>query len=396
MLFIHIGFHKTGTTTIQSFAAANEARLAAAGVLYPKLGRVGGAHMNFTNQLRGSSLFQQRKGGLDDLRSLIDSSDKDVFISSEAFHILNPAQVERLARKLEGVETVIIVYVRPLSEVMVSSYMQNAKTGHFVENFDEFFESRTTAGVAPKGVYRGLLELQSWADTFGWRSLRIRTLDPEGLDGGDLLSDLVNALGLSWKRLGESQSTQSRNLSPGWKAVELIRSLQKAAGGLDGLREQRDYVFVREGAHAIYRAGETIAEELGLNFDRGNYLSAAQLEFCDVLYAGFIHELNARLHGSELRAGSAIRAPRKFLPEPDRVPVAERDIFYERMAIALAKSLREMQATAAAVAGPTLVAERDARAAARRQREQRGARPQARNRSRDRRGDTPVAGELDS
>ena len=39
MLYLHIGFHKAGSTTLQTFLRDNAAALAAAGVDYPEIGR---------------------------------------------------------------------------------------------------------------------------------------------------------------------------------------------------------------------------------------------------------------------------------------------------------------------------------------------------------------------
>ena len=50
LMFLHIGYPKTGTTGLQQFFVDNAERLRAHGILYPQTGRIGLAHyaLNFS------------------------------------------------------------------------------------------------------------------------------------------------------------------------------------------------------------------------------------------------------------------------------------------------------------------------------------------------------------
>jgi hypothetical protein len=340
MLFIHIGFHKTGTSTIQYFCTANLDRLTRLGIHYPRSGRIKGGHghTNLAGQLRRSALFRPRFGGAREIADEFSASNaKHLLLSAEAFHILPPETIQELKEALPPMPAKIIAYVRDLASMTVSSYAQNAKTGHYTGDFDNYFSSR----FRPEVPYRGFRELENWADVFGWPAMHVRELNPEHLDGGDLLTDFVQALGIDWPALGEGVERGPRNVTPGWKAVELIRAVQAQAGTLEGLKEVEGYPAIRRSAHCIFRAGEAIAERQGLNSERGQYLTADQREACDRAYAEFVDRLNKVIVGPPIPPPLA-RAiePRPFLPDSTRVPVEERAAFFEEMSYSLAQALR--------------------------------------------------------
>lgn len=348
MLFIHIGFHKTGTSTIQYFAQSNQAKLAECGLIYPDLGRIKGGHghTNLAGELRGSQLFRPHFGGLDHImRQMTENPDKHFILSSEALHVLPLEQIRDLLTRLPPIEVRIIAYVRDLAALTVSAYAQNAKTGHFVEDFDEFFATRVMNQAASKSGYRGFTELKAWAEVFGWEAMHVRELDERHLDGGDLLTDFLHAVGIDWSDLGPDVDRGPRNVSPGWKAVELIRSVQASAGGLRGQREEEGYSAIRRSAKAIHGAGEAIADRQDLNADKGDYLTREQLDVCAGLYLRFVEQLNGVLRGRPLppRKESALR-PRSFLPKPERIPLPERAAFYTEMSFELARTLRSFTA----------------------------------------------------
>ena len=68
--FVHVGTHKTGTTSLQSMLAANAKILRAAGVLVPLAGRVergSAGHHNVAWELLRDQRFDPRHGTLEAL-----------------------------------------------------------------------------------------------------------------------------------------------------------------------------------------------------------------------------------------------------------------------------------------------------------------------------------------
>ena len=63
--------------------------------------------------------------------------------------------------------------------------------------------------------------LCSWAEHFGWSATRVRTLSPESLYGGDLISDFCSALTVE----APASVPIRRNASPHWLELQLARCL---------------------------------------------------------------------------------------------------------------------------------------------------------------------------
>jgi hypothetical protein len=90
-IVIHIGTHKTGTTSIQAFLAKNRTRLKECGILYPYAGtrdRLPGPH-NIAWELSGDARFDPRMGTVSDLLSEVcRSEERTTILSSEDFEYL--------------------------------------------------------------------------------------------------------------------------------------------------------------------------------------------------------------------------------------------------------------------------------------------------------------------
>lgn len=87
-LVIHIGMHKTGTTTIQRALAKSRERLAAQGVVYPRIGPRAGHHALVAQWVALPSAFRV-SGGPDPVWRWLDAThargDRTVILSSEKF-----------------------------------------------------------------------------------------------------------------------------------------------------------------------------------------------------------------------------------------------------------------------------------------------------------------------
>lgn len=108
-IFIHIGTHKTGTTSLQTFLHCHSAELADAGIYLPVSGTVEEAsgptrvHHNLAFELLGDSRFDMRLGGLDDIvAELHDSHAHSAIISSEelAYLVENPKGLQKFETAL--------------------------------------------------------------------------------------------------------------------------------------------------------------------------------------------------------------------------------------------------------------------------------------------------------
>lgn len=136
-LVFHIGFPKTGSTSIQEAFATGGVKVAGRRILYP-------AHVSHNYLPRQFEAWLRRgvvepgapgRPGLADLATLLAARDfDDAVISSELFEGTDPADFDRVAREflLPQVDDYrVICYVRPHAARILSSYAEQVKSGMF-------------------------------------------------------------------------------------------------------------------------------------------------------------------------------------------------------------------------------------------------------------------------
>lgn len=87
-VILHIGTHKTATTTLQDMFARNADLLAQHGVIYPRLGRTAGHHGLVMDWNQLPKIYELPDGSLANLRRIAEdhaAGDATVFLSSEEF-----------------------------------------------------------------------------------------------------------------------------------------------------------------------------------------------------------------------------------------------------------------------------------------------------------------------
>lgn len=332
MIAVHIGLKKSGSSSIQSFLAANADALAGLGVDFPVVGRGPfSAHHNFAWQMMGRRKFIARRGGLEDLARAWRRRRAPVrLLSSEMFEGCDAAQVARLREALAGLgEPVrILLYIRGLASLISSSYAQKIKNGKNAHDFDTFFAERM---AQPRIDF--FRTAQNWASVFGWDAMRVRLLAPEGLVNGDLIDDLLTALDLD--PIAPKVRTLARpgviNPAPGWRVLEAVRALSTDRDGLEprhplkriGDRQPRAF-----GAAAL-RAGDA----LGWNADRGLYLTRGQALACHDAYRKAVARLNQVLSTAlpSLELENASLPERPWMPDVDHIEPGPLRAFYDRM-----------------------------------------------------------------
>lgn len=133
---LHIGTHKTATTTIQDMLVHNAALLAQQGVIYPKLGRANGHHGLVTDWNHALPLiYAYPEGSLGTLRQINEahaSGDQTVFLSSEEFsrgRRDSKPDFTAIRAALAGFERIEVVCVlREQWQFIQSIYLEVAKS----------------------------------------------------------------------------------------------------------------------------------------------------------------------------------------------------------------------------------------------------------------------------
>ena len=129
---LHIGPHKTGTTTIQGALHLARERLAAQGVVYPGTGRQPlRAILAVTGQpaLLGESLPDMAHWAWL-VREVTNARDKRVAVSSEFLAEADDAAACRVVRDLGGQRVHVVVTLRPLSRILPSQWQQYLQNGY--------------------------------------------------------------------------------------------------------------------------------------------------------------------------------------------------------------------------------------------------------------------------
>jgi hypothetical protein len=176
--YIHIGTHKTGTTTLQTFFARNAAWLGRRGVHYPSAGRTQHGHHNLAWELYGDARFSAAFGTLAALREELARCRKPVVaISSEDLCLLHdlPDAIARLAATIAGAgyEPYFVLDVRPQVDYVEALYATYALLAgrhrdfmHFVRrSFDDFANEGFATGQITS-CRPALLTYDRLADTF--------------------------------------------------------------------------------------------------------------------------------------------------------------------------------------------------------------------------------------
>ena len=131
-LILHIGTHKTGTTTIQDTLWHNAAKLARHGVEYPKLPYPHCGHHGLIAESVGlSDTYRLKKGGFAHLKKLAEKfadSDRDLILSSEEFSRAErnrSVDFDRLREIFKAFERVtVLCFIRPQWQFLQSIYVE--------------------------------------------------------------------------------------------------------------------------------------------------------------------------------------------------------------------------------------------------------------------------------
>jgi hypothetical protein len=194
-VYLHIGFPKTGTTSIQVWMTGNADVLAAQGVLYPVAGRGKGdyrfGHHLFPNALKQtpSSELAMSWPDMNELHNEIARSPATkVFISSESFcELIDQTAIDLLACKLRDLDVRIICYVRRQDEFVTSLW--STAVAYYGE------KQPVTSYLAYPGLdYAWVVSL--WARAFGSAAILLRAYEKSQLVSGDIVADVLMTCGI--------------------------------------------------------------------------------------------------------------------------------------------------------------------------------------------------------
>jgi len=192
-ILLHIGVHKTGSTALQGFFAANRLRLLEHGILYPQAARWPEDSVRYAHHRLPWSLL--RPDRVADpwpalRRELAHSAAEVAILSAERFEGLRrDDQLTKLGSLLADHEVTVIVYLRRQDEYLHGDYC--TRIVHNGEDLDfEAYKARKT----PNLDYRKLLE--RWERRFGREALVVRPYERSQLADADIVADFAAGAGI--------------------------------------------------------------------------------------------------------------------------------------------------------------------------------------------------------
>lgn len=201
-IYVHCGFHKTGSTAIQQALCEHSVDLRDRKILYPETGRVGqpGGHHNIAWQLATDRRFRRSAGDLGDLFEEVASFDGDVVLSSEDFEssISSPRNwlpFLSLARS-HGRTIKLVVYIRNQTAYLESLFLEMLRHG-FGDDFLAFAHASFAYGVLRWKEWQFHFDYYAVATIwFGVPDVSIMFRNYHDLRDGSPTSDFASVIGL--------------------------------------------------------------------------------------------------------------------------------------------------------------------------------------------------------
>lgn len=227
-LFLHIGFNKTGSTSIQRNLALNAKALRSRGILYPhdpdapytqRWQHVPLAAAVPGNQLNWLSPRKKKTKGAawDKLAEVLDASDcSTVILSSEGFGglTMQAEQIDWLKKKLAGFDITVIAYIRRQDSYFLSAYQQRIKAGSSTPFRFDMHETMPALCFSQR--------LAPWRAAFGPERVIVRPFAPALWPENELFTDFLQALDIDHEGLALAEPS---NEGLDHRAVELLRRL---------------------------------------------------------------------------------------------------------------------------------------------------------------------------
>jgi hypothetical protein len=166
IVYLHIGPHKTGTTSLQNALLRENARLKALGVEYIVTGGRGNANFsarairNKPTQKLDSAVAVPRRYWTDIVRAARSSTATVCIISGEGFADCDNDEIALIAHELAPGQLRIVLTLRPIAKILPSQWQQYVQNAMMTGSFDDWLSEsldrfdRMNSIVDPEGFWR--------------------------------------------------------------------------------------------------------------------------------------------------------------------------------------------------------------------------------------------------
>ena len=263
---VHIGPHKTGTTSLQTALFGARAAMLAQGVRHVGKTRNPAAAVRAVTGRAGPTSEGKPESMLfwrDLVGEIRRAREPRVVVSSEFFSLASPEVIERIVRDLDRERLHVLVTLRPLGRILPSQWQQNVQGG-MTKTYEAWL--RQVFGDQPGGARDAFWQLhrhdqliERWAAVLGPERVTAVVVDEK--DHAMLLRVFEGLLGLrDGTLMVEARPVEPLDRPlPRWEAVRAFNVAAKGAGitrGRPGEDDEARGGHAHEAAPAWARRGE--------------------------------------------------------------------------------------------------------------------------------------------
>lgn len=239
-IIVHIGFPKTGTTSLQAGLRRARKQLVESGFCYPAtLGDANQYHLeayafDFSKGLGTHTVvgvhsqedleryrLQRAQKFFNEISALPDEVETIIVSNEGLAGLTDPAEFERFFELLNKVGEVekVVAYIRRQDKNAVSNYTTYLKTGGTRKNILQKYRPGTSAYI----FYGDKLKL--WANHIGIKKIAVRYFDKSELIDGDIFADFRTVTGLPKAVEFEVKERTNPSITPA--ACEFLRAFNE-------------------------------------------------------------------------------------------------------------------------------------------------------------------------
>lgn len=232
---------------------------------------------------------------------------RSLLVSNEGLCGFHEVFARAMAQDLRELDVQVLFWMRPYGEWAVSSYAFDSLIGAQSRDFCGYLEA-----LEPKVSVLPMLSI--WAEPLGWDRLRIRSLHPADLVGGDLATDGMSALDLA-----PPPTTIRQNVTPGWIVTELVRCVLAGEAPDIPPAARLPLADILSTAETVDYYVRLASDRHGRELQRGAYLSPALAQRLGDLYDRDLDLLWKRT-GLRLQPDPRSDPTSDMTPSPEAIP----------------------------------------------------------------------------
>jgi len=226
--YIHIGIHKTGTTSLQKMLAWNRPYLKSKGLLYPHKCTWRGGHHNLAWELLADARTNTKYGTIAALKAEIENNfDSICLLSSEDISRFALQQKKQLYNLFADYNPKIIVYIRNQFDYIVSSWSTVIRNETVSSKFKEYYNFCMKKRL---NLLNYTTFLEEWANIFGKENLIIKIYNKNL--GKNLHQDFIHLLKAPIN-LNELKLPERSNTSLPYAQLNIVRIINNFKLQLD-------------------------------------------------------------------------------------------------------------------------------------------------------------------